>query len=356
MGQCYQFYYDHGVYREAHVKMLEILGYGVSKRVREAPRPNRMWTFVKNLTFRPDMIEVPCLMITGWWDHFMDEIIETFEGIVEKGGPKARKHSKFLVGPWDHVSIGLAKQGDRTFEDAAKASAEAAKAFFDYWLLGKENGWEKTARVRYWQTNEPKWVEVESWSGIKRKTKTLYLSADGTIGEEPGEGDRSYTYDPKKPSPTLGGANLPPLRHGPTDHGRLDARKDVLAYSTGKLEEPLRINGNVKLSFEFTADRETCDFSARLCEVRDGKPYLIADAVCRVWDHEPGEKGRVTLHFPATAITVSELRIYLSSSNWPRYERNPHTGADHWERRGCKTLKATIHHGSAKLNIPEPGS
>jgi predicted acyl esterase len=354
MGQRYEFYYDGGVYREAHTKMLDLLGFDLSRRVRESPRADMpIWRFVRNLTFRPDKIEVPCLMITGWWDHYPDEIIETFEGIVDRGGPAARAHSRLLIGPWDHVSIGLAQQGGRSFKEAAGASAQAARQFFERWLLGEKNGWEKIPRVRYWQVNEARWLETERWSSIKRETKKLQLHPDGQIGSEPGDGTRAYTYDPTNPSPTLGGANLPPLKHGPVSQEPLDRRDDVLAYATGPLETPLRINGNVTLAFDFIADRESCDFTARLCDVRDGIPWLLADAALRVRSITPGKKQRATLRFPAAAATVKDLRIYLSSSNWPRYERNTHTGADRWDEKKAKPLTVTIHHGAAELRIPE---
>ncbi|MDQ7778224.1 MAG: CocE/NonD family hydrolase [Planctomycetota bacterium] len=383
MGQRYESYYEGGIMLEHHIKMMDFLGYGVSTFVNDNPRPGTVvWKYAERMSYKPQDIEVPCLMISGWWDHFPDQVLKTFVDIVAEGGEKARANSKLLMGPWDHVSVGLAKQGDVSFELAEKASAQAAKAFFDHWLLGLDNGWEKTARVRYWQSNEEKWYEAESWEGIKRETVTLFLHTDGTIdpsrdregaakdGPEPGsEGKadpeqkdaltRHYVHDPEDPTPTLGGANLPPAKHGPTDQRPLEKRKDVIVYSTGPLDKPLRVNGNVELSFDFIVNRPSCDFTARLCELReDGKSILVADAAQRCKSLEPGKKSRVTLRFPATAYTFPkgrELRVYLSSSNSPRYERNPHTGADHWDAKTALDLDVTIHHENAELKLPVRG-
>jgi hypothetical protein len=198
---------------------------------------------------------------------------------------------------------------------------------------------DRTARVRYWRVNEEGWGEAESWSGIKRTVTAVKLAG----------GERSYVCDPREASPTLGGANLPPQKHGPTDHSALEKRKDVLAYEV-KLEKALRVNGTVELSFEATVDRPCADFSARLCDVVDGKATLLADAILRV-RAKPGEKTRVTLAFPATAVTAKELRVYLTSSNWPRYERNPHTGADHWDEKIAVPLAVTVHEGM-ELRLP----
>ncbi len=340
LGQEYSFYYPGGVLLEAHVKTLDVLGFGVSRMVLAQPREDApVWKLAGRATYRPQEIQVPLLMITGWWDHFPDQIVRTFEDIVSRGGRQAREHSRLLIGPWDHVGVGLSKQGDRSFPGAERASAEAAKAFFDRWLRGADNGWDRAPRVRWWRINEEGWGEAESWSGLRRETRAVPL----------GGGDRTYACDPRDPSPTLGGANLPPLKHGPTDHSALERRKDVLAFSVS-LDKPERVNGAAELSFEATVDRPSCDFIARLCDVVDGKPMHLADAVRRVRP-VPGERTRVRLRFPATAVTARELRVYLSCSNWPRYERNPHTGADHWDEKAALPAAVTVH-GGAELSLP----
>lgn len=361
MGQCYEAYYEGGVLLEAHIERLDQLGYNVSSAVLKNPDGNSMiWKGAERLTYRPDRITVPCLMISGWWDNYPDLVLRTFDDIVSKGGLDAQRHSKLLMGPWDHVSVGLAKQGDLTFEGAAKASAQAAKAFFDRWLRGVDNGWDATPRVRYWAANEEQWGEAKSWDAIPREIHTLRPDADGRlVASEPAAGTRQYTSDPREPSPTLGGANLPPLPHGPTRQDALDSREDLLAWSTPALETPLRINGNVELAFDFEADRASCDFCARLCEVRsDGHAYLIADTARRARDLAPGKKSRMTLRFPLTAYTIlkgSALRLYLGSTNSPRYERNTNMGDDHWNERKALPVTVTVHHEGAEMKLPVRG-
>lgn len=369
MGQQYEFYYDGGVPLDAHVKTLDLLGYSASGKVRSAPLPTaRVWRWAVQLTYRPRRIPVPCLMITGWWDHFPDEVIRTFEDIVAKGSPAARTGSKLLIGPWDHVSVGLTKQGDTEFRGAALASARAAKAFLDFHLRGIRNDWEQTPRVRYWQCGEEAWYAAEAWSGIERREQTLPLSP-GRIRLTPttsGTATERYRYDPQQPSPTLGGANLPPLHHGPKKQNALLPRKDVLVYRTARLEEPLELNGAAALTFEFSCDRVDCDFTARLCdEDRDGALLLVADAAQRAKLRngrlellEPGRQYRVTLTFPAHAYTFRtghQLVLILSSGNSRRYERNPHTGADFWDPESALDLTVTIYHGPgtpATLTLP----
>jgi len=370
MGQRYAFYYQGGIPLEAHVKMLDFLGYAVSKKVRQAPLPSaRIWKWAAFMTYKPHRITVPCLMISGWWDHYPDEVIRTFEDICSRGGAEARKHSKLLLGPWDHVGVGLTRQGDMAFPGAALESARAAKSYLDHHLRGMKNGWEKTPTVRYWQCGEEKWFSAEKWTDIRREERLLVLRP-GRIDFTPGGDEASvlrYTYDPRKPSRTLGGANLPPLKHGPRKQNGLLGRSDILVYRTPSLEEELALNGNAELSFHFSCNRVDCDFTARLCDEDErGNLFLIADAACRAKLRtgkeaflKPGEVYPITLRFPAHAATFRKghrLALILSSGNWPRYERNPHTGENFWNRKEAVDVEVTVYHGSrtpAVLRFPE---
>jgi hypothetical protein len=350
MGQTYDSYYEGGVLLEGHVDKLDQLGFGVGKMVKENPSGSApVWKFAERQTVRLDLVEVPCLLITGWWDNYPDWIIQTYDDLVAKAGERARKHSKLLIGPWDHVSIGIVNQGDLQFEKAAKASADAAKAFLDFHLRDARNEWDRTARVRYWTVGEEEWRTADSWAAVKRSVSTVHLSPDGSVGASPAGGKRTYRYDARSPVPTLGGANLPPMKHGPTFQTVLDSRKDVLSYSSGKLEKPLRINGNVEVSFEFEANRECVDFVATLCEVCDGKPVFLAQAALRT---RPKGRTTATVKLSVVAAAVREWRLYVTSGCWPRYERNPHTGADHWDEKSALDVEVTLHHETAQVRIP----
>jgi len=360
MGQRYEFYYEGGIYHEGHNKMLDLLGFGVGAKVRAAPLPGApLWKFAKAFTYHPEKIGVPCLMITGWWDHFPGFIIRTFEDILAKGGPRARKGSRLLIGPWDHVGVGLKKQGDLEFPGAELASARAAKAFLDFHLRGIRNGWDETPRVRWWQCGENRWHEAASWSGIEREAAALSLRGKRILlpGEEPRKGEKAaplhYVYDPHHPSPTLGGANLPPMKHGPTRQNALLGRKDGLVFRTRLLEKPLELDGNAELAFRFRCNRKDCDFTARLCDQdEEGDLVLVADAAQRaklrngkVELLEPGKSYAITLRFPVTAWTFlsgHRLVLVVSSGNWPRYERNPNTGADFWDPDQALAVEVTL--------------
>ncbi|MBN8218382.1 MAG: CocE/NonD family hydrolase [Spirochaetes bacterium] len=341
LDQGYGQYFEEGILLEGRLQTLDKLGFDLGALVRGHRSPESpLWKIWNRATDRPDLIEVPCLLITGWWDELPGEILRSFESIVARGGERARGHSRLLIGPWDHISIGLAKQGDLAFEAAQRASATVAKAFLDYWLRGVQNGWEQTSRVRYWQLGEEKWLEAPSWDGLKRIPVNLPLDPS----------PKSYVCDPRHPAPTLGGANLPPLPHGPTVQSALDSRTDGLSIPV-EVGHALRVNGNPTLRFRFTADRPSCDLIARLCWVRGGKPYLLSESGKRFAPIRPGEILQAVLAFPPIAVTGERFKVYLSSASSPRYERNPNTGADHWDEAAAGAVTVTVI-GGMELSLP----
>ncbi|MCC6572805.1 MAG: CocE/NonD family hydrolase [Planctomycetes bacterium] len=381
MGFAYYDYYEGGILLEGHVEMLDKLGFGVGEIVRKFPRSDGApWKLARQLAKGPSNIKVPCLMISGWWDNYTDRVLETFDDLCTIAGDQTNKHSRLIMGPWDHVSVGLAKQGDCDFKGAEKESGRAAMAFFDYWLRDmKDNGWDKTPRIRYWQCFEGgkgEWRSAEKWEDIKRSWKHMFLTAEGGIqadalstrAAKEAPLTRKYTYDPLNPCPTLGGANLPPMPHGPTDQSDLGKRPDVLSYTSAAFGEPLHLNGNIELSIWFAANRKDCDLFMRVCDVGpDGKAILIAEAARRakyrnvaysVQELIAGDQNNTVLRCPATAYTLQKghkLRLYISSGNYPRYERNTHTLADHWDNQSAKSVEVTVFHDKdayADLTLP----
>ena len=386
MGQSYEAYYQGGVKLEAHVERLDQLGYGVSTVVNDNPLPDTLtWRLARKLTYAPEKINVPCLMVSGWWDNYPDQVVETFNDICAKGGEAARKHSKLVMGPWSHTAIDIAKQGDLEFKNAANYSTKLTLKFLDFWLRDqKDNGFDNAARVHYYLCGEEAWHEAPQWSAIKTQPRCFYLHAQGTINEvqpakqmppatdgssAPEVLTRAFRYDSKNPLPTRGGANLPPLTHGPKDNAASEKRSDLLVYSTGKLEKPVTLVGNTELEFTFSVDRVDCDFHVHLCD-SDGKAsYLVAEGIQRaklvsgaVKLLTPGEKTRIKVKLNLAAYTFvagHELKIMLSCGNWPRYERNCCTGDDHWDEKKAMEVNVTLYHDAEApviLRLPAPVS
>jgi putative CocE/NonD family hydrolase len=371
MGQMYEFYYTGGVLREAHVNTLKVLGYQIGNRVWDAPLPDSLiWTAAKRLTYRPEALDLPMLFVTGWWDHFPDEILTMFADVRSRAGAQARQDSRLIVGPWTHMGVDLLRQGGLEFPDAVDVEKAATMAFFDYWLRDqKANGRDRSPVVRYYQTADRqggeggRWVDAEAFPGEPVQDVRLFLHADGSISEQVAAAvdpqhplTRSYRHDPRSPCLTLGGANLPPLPDGPTDHAALGQRSDLLVYSTGPLSSPLRVLGRMRATLAVALGRPDADLVVRVCDQYPGKgAYLVADGIQRTKLRqgvparlvEPGTPVEVTVRLPVTAYTFAvghELKLFIGSADYPRFERNPHTGADHWDADTAVDVQVTIHH------------
>jgi predicted acyl esterase len=390
LGTDHSDFYEGGVLLEAHVMALDALGFGVSRFVRANPSEAApLWRIVRRATWSPEAIEVPCLFITGWWDHFPDRIIETFEAVVREGGPAARAGSMLVVGPWDHVSVGLEAQGDLRFPAAAGASGEVARRFLAMHLRGIELPWATSPeplqepgdkmglappanpeanpsyanRVRWFPAFGTTWRGAERWPGDGADEVIFTLRRDGTLAAgRPAathpDGGVTFRSDPSEPVPTLGGANLPPVAHGPRRQERLDGRQgvDLVHFTSAPLEKPMAVRGRIRMDIRFTADVPTTDITARLCVVdADGKAHLLADAVRRVSGIVEGEVSVAGLRFPVLAAEIpagARLRVYVAGTNWPRYERNTGTGAAHFDPKEAMLARVTIQEQGSVFVIP----
>ncbi len=356
MGITYDQYFEGGVPLDAHLKILDFLGFGLRQRVLANPEPDSLiWRLAKKASYKPQKVQVPCLMITGWWDNYPDAVIATFEDLVAKGGEDCRKHSRLLIGPWDHVGIGLRKQGVLDFPKAEHVSGLAAKAFLDLHLRGI--GKEVPERVRYFDSGSREWKSCESWSAEPRRDRFYVLFSRGLIWEVidvfQDQGTRSYRYDPKKPLPTLGGRNLPPLPHGPRMQNALLERKDVLVWKTDVLAKPVDLDGRATLEFSFECNRVDVDFVALLCDVDEkGRYVLLAEIAQRASLTGPRRKlldpkkpHSMEITFPSHAHRFAKghrIALLLSSGNSPRYQPNPHDGKALWKAKGSLDVSVKI--------------
>lgn len=373
-GQRYEAYYEGGVKLEAHVNALDRLGFGVGEMVSRAPNPDApVWALAKRMSYTPEKITVPCLLVSGWWDNYPRDVIDNFNDIVAKGGEEARKHSRLVMGPWAHTAIDMPKQGDLEFKAAEDYSTNVTLKFFDYFLRDmRDNGYDKLPRVHFLQCGENKWVTADSVGAFQSARCELFLKASAKInGEKPeasgGEDKlvRTFKYDPKKATPTLGGANLPPLTYGPMNCAELLKRGDVLVYSTGTLEDALTLFGSAEVEFTFTINRVDCDFHVRLLD-DDGKAaYLVAEGIQRAkWRNgkqellKPGQQARIKVRLNPNCYTFvkgHELKLVLTCGNSPRYERNTHTGDDGWDEAKALDVDVTVFHdarNAAVLRLP----
>ncbi len=346
--ETYHKYYPGGSIIVEHLQMLETL-FGNFDLVVDNPYYNLVWQFAENTSMNPEQIEVPMLLVAGWFDHNTLWDLVLIDTLASSSPASVKDQHKILVGPWIHGGLGATDQGDLSFPEAQHANDELALEFFDYHIRGIDNGWEERQRYTYFQMGEGEWKQSEVWPPAGINWLPWFLHDSGEIlpnVPSPGAGPYlEFSYDPEDPSPTIGGKTLhSDLLQGPYDQSdEVESRSDALVYTMPVLTEDLYIQGKIRVKLFVSSDRPDTDFALRLTEVYpDGSSILLGEAIQRMRFREgytandevfmtPGEVYPIDLEFEDLAITFQEgnrLRLIVSSSNYPRYNRNMNTGGE----------------------------
>ncbi len=325
---------------------------------------------------RYDDIKIPTFHLAGWYDFVGPTTIDAFEGIDRASRKRNGVMHKLLVGPWLHGQIYnvSTKVGEKSFPSSINIGvdrlAEMSVQWFDQWLRGRETDIVKEKPVKLFVMGENKWKSFDEWPPHRTEFRPWYFASDKGANSVAGDGRLSgdkptrsgedrFVYDPMDPVPTTGGSNFHnfPKNNGIKDQREVEKRSDVLVYTTDVLEQDTTLIGPVKaVLFASTEGRHT-DFTAKLVEVRsDGYAANIVDAIKRgpdaidgkaVEKMTPGKVYRFTVDMDATAITIRKghrLRVEISSSNFPKYTRNPNTGEGPEVAKRFKKVTQTIHH------------
>ena len=307
-------------------------------------------------------LPLPVFHIGGWYDLFLGGTIANFQAMRAAGN----RQQWLLIGPWTHGNVNHA-QGDVDFGFVSGGALldyqidlmSLSLQFFDHTLKGAANLFNVLPPVKYFLMGANVWKTAEAWPPVEATAQAWYLGSggranglagDGTLvvgasggrptGAEPAD---SYVYDPSAPVPTVGGAHQLPavFRRGPVDQRTIEQRGDVLVYSSAPLSDPVVIAGPVSATLYVATDAPDTDFVARLVDVYpDGRAIPLTDGVVRLALREgittraevrPGEVYRVEIDLWSTAnafLPGHRLRLDVTSSNFPRWERNLNTGAD----------------------------
>lgn len=304
-------------------------------------------------------VTAPGIHVGGWWDIFAQGTLNAFTYRHNQGGaatddaPGARGNQLLIMGPWAHGGPfagtnlgGLALAANQNFDVNGYTLR-----FLAHWLKGDDNGIADEPPVHYYTLGDAgdedapgnEWRTADNWPPFETVEKAMYLTADGGLSETAlsgGADPLTFKYDPADPCPTLGGQNLI-LPAGPFDQKPLLERTDVLAFMTEPLDEPLEVTGRVKVRLHVSTDVADTDFTAKLVDVYpDGRHILLLDNIQRLKfrngfdrpDPLPaGEIGQLEIDLWSTSIIFNEghrIGLHISSSNYPRFERNPNNGKD----------------------------
>ena len=320
-------------------------------------------------------INTPMLHVGSWYDVFQYDTLTMYRGLREHAlSQEACQNQKLLMGPWAHLlpyaqptSHGT---GDIDFgQEALIALHDIQLRWFDHFLKGVENGVLDEAPIRLFVMGDNRWRDENEWPLARTRYTELYLHSGGKANSLNGDGSLSfaapgdeshdqYVYDPNDPVPTRGGTTLG-LAMGVLDQTKIEQRQDVLVYSGQVLTEDLEMTGPISLTLYAASSAPDTDFTAKLVDLRpDGYAQNIAEGVIRARFREsasspsiitPGEVYEYTIDMWATSYVFKAghaLRLEVSSSNFPRYDRNPNTGHDFGVDAELQTAQQTIFHDS----------
>lgn len=313
-------------------------------------------------------VRVPAFNLGGWYDLFIRGTLRNFAGMRSNGAtPIARDGQKLLVGPWSHGSVLGANTGARCFGPAAQVLLEDLQMrWFDRWLKDIENGIDTEPPVRVFTMGANRWDTFSEWPPAESWPVRYYLhsaggaatlNGDGTLSTSSPDDERAdhFLYDPLNPCPTNGGALFPlpvDLPPGPFDQSGVEQRPDVLCYTTLPLEAEVQVTGTIEVTLWVASTATSTDFTAKLVDVLpDGTAYNLTDGVTRVRFQGPaGQPAQVTIDLAGTSNVFRpghRVRLEVSSSNFPRFDRNTNRGDVIAADAGVEVATNTVFHDDA---------
>ncbi len=300
----------------------------------------------RGIDYRYEAVTIPALNIGGWYDIFSKTTIELVNSVRASSRDRAARRNQFVVmGPWTH-GVGARKAGELDFgPEAALNLGDLQFKWFEYWLKNHETGVQDWPACYLFIMGENKWRGESEWPLKRTRFTSWYLRSplrgDGSLattapGEEKGD---EFVYDPNDPVPSVGGNNLVGTTSGAYDQARVEERKDVLVYNSEPLAEDLEVTGPVKMNLWAASTARDTDFTAKLVDAHpDGKAYNLCEGIIRArYRKDPAnpallEPGHVEPYEIDLWVTANlfkrghRIRVEISSSNFPRFDRNPNTG------------------------------
>ncbi len=336
-------------------------------------------------------LDLAVLHLGGWYDIFLGGTIQNYLGM--RHGAKseaARNKQHLLIGPWDHMTIanqnpvGQYDPGMRSWHDAIDFYGIHLR-FYDRYLRDMENGYEAEDRVRIFVMGDNAWRGESEWPLPAAVMTDFYfdsagrantLDGDGTLSASlPGASTRPdhFIYDPLNPVPSAGGAqccNEAMSEAGQYDQRHVEIRPDVLCYTGPVLEQDTEVTGPVIVKLFASTSATDTDFTAKLVDVCPcGCIKNLTDGIIRGRYRQsmseqvlltPGEVYEYEIDLWATSHVFPaghQIRVEISSSNFPRFDRNPNTGGviATTTKEECIVAHQTIHHSAeypSRITLP----
>ncbi len=318
-------------------------------------------------------VSVPMLHVTSWYDIFAEGGPNVYRSVKDRSEHAvARNGQRLIIGPWGHLlpySVPSSRgAGDIDFGDEALIDLNhILLRWFDHWLKDADNGIMEEPPVSVFTLGENRWQSLADWPPPAMRAVRWYLHSAGRAATAHGDGVLSmlppgdephdaFRYDPADPVPSLGGNNLI-IDMGVQDQRPVEERPDVLVFTSEPMTRPMEITGPVSVELWASSSAVDTDFTAKLIDVRpDGYAMNLLDGIIRARYRDSAEVAelmqperpyRFTIDLWATSnvfLAGHRIRLEISSSNFPRFDRNLNTGAAFGEGSTGVTAHQQVFH------------
>jgi uncharacterized protein len=322
-------------------------------------------------------INVPGFWFMSWYDVSIGPNLAAYNYVRKTARPEIAKQQYAIIAPVGHCGYKRATEdtivGERSMGDARLDYDALTYDWFDFFLKGENNHvLETMPKVRYFTMGLNKWQTSETWPPEGAQPVTLYLASGGranslygdgalTSGEPASDNSDGFVYDPMNPVPSYGGnvcCTGNAITAGAFDQRKMEARADILVYTSDPLKEGTEVSGPIDVTLYVSSDAKDTDFTVKVLDVYpDGTAYNLDETIQRlryrdgyekppVW-MEAGKVYKVALQ-PMTTSNFfpagHRIRIEVSSSNFPRFDRNLNTGGKNFDETEAVVAHNAVHH------------
>ena len=331
---------------------------------------------------------VPSLWICTWYDVSISPNLELFNHVrYNASDPEIRENQYLIIAPTGHCGYRRVSEntvvGERDLGDARLDYEGITNGWMDHWLKGSDPEFlEDLPRVQYYTMGLNKWQTAENWPPEGMEMETFYLSSEGNANTLHGDGSLVrkpvrkespdvFTYDPADPVPSYGGnvcCTGGAIQPGSFDQRKMEEREDILVYTSEPLREGLEVSGFIEATLYVSSDAKDTDFTIKLIDVYpDGRAYNLDETIFRArfregFDREvfmeEGQVYKIEMSPMSTSNYFDkghQIRIEVSSSNFPRFERNLNTGGSNYDESEGLTATNKIHHSKehpSQIRLP----
>jgi putative CocE/NonD family hydrolase len=321
-------------------------------------------------------INIPGFWFMSWYDVSVGPNLALFNHVRRTASPDIADKQYAIIAPTLHCSYTRATEdtvvGERHMGDARLDYNALTYGWFDYFLKGEKNDILSMPKVRYYTMGMNKWQTADQWPPKGAQPMKFYLTSggkanslkgDGALAAAPPANDApdSFTYDPMNPVPSYGGnvcCTGNAVQGGAWDQTKMEERDDILVYTSEVLKEGIELSGPIDVTLYVSSDAKDTDFTVKLIDVDEqGKAWNLDETIQRmryrngydrplVW-MQPNQVYKVTFQPMTTSNYFAaghRIRLEVSSSNFPRFDRNMNTGGNNYDEVKGVVARNSVHH------------